>query len=389
MEHTFLAASQRAADTEWLQEALAPLGQVLRAGDTLDELLGLIEVTGASLVFVGIDREHTVAQCALIEGLLEARPMLVVVAIGDGFDNQLVISAMRAGARDFMSYGLRSSEVLGLVRRLTQRLPQLPARREQGGLTVIYGVQPDVDASLVASHLALGLQQRGQATLLVDLGLPAGESLELFKSETSFTFGDALRNLRRLDSNLIESAFCRHPSGMRILPQMPEDRLADCSSAELYLLLGSLRQNFAHVVINLCGQPDSDALRTCINNAQRLYWYIDQSVSNCRRNLDCLQLWQGKGIKLDSVQLLVDRYIPQVAPDAATLARTFEMPLAVALPASPTLRLRARNQGQSVFELAARDALSRALQQLVENSGAKPGEVSGGNLLQRLLGRLK
>jgi len=366
MEYTFLAASRSPDDSAWLQETLAPLGQVLKSADTLDELLALIEVTNASVVFIGIDRDHMVAQCALIEGLLEARPLLVVVGLGDGYDNQLVISAMRAGARDFISYGMRSSEVLGLVRRLTQRLPQLPVHREQGEFTLLYGVQPDVDAALVASQLALGIQAGGVSTLLVDLGLPAGESLVMLGVEASFSFGDALRNLRRLDSGLIESAFCQHPGGLRVLALSEGDTpLSASSSAELFLLLGALRQNFEHIVLNLCGQPDTDALRTCINNANRLYWYLDQGVSTCRRNLERLQSWRGKGVKLESAKLLVDRYISTVAPDAATLARTLELPLAASLPGSPALRLRARNQGQALSQLAPHDALTRSLQRLV------------------------
>lgn len=362
MELTYLACSCSATDIDWLQEALAPLGKVLKAGDSLEELLGLVEVTGAGLVFVGIDRERTVGECALIESLLEARPMLTVVGIGDGYDNQLVIAAMRAGARDFISYGLRGSEVLGLVRRLTQRLPSLPTRRDQGLLTVLYGSQPDADAALVASHLALACARGGQETLLVDLGVPAAESLYLLGMEASFGFGDALRNLRRLDAGLIDSAFARHASGLRVLAQgADDDALAACSSAELYLLLGALRQHFAHVVVNLCGQPDSDALCTFVGNARQLLWYVDQSVSTCRRNLAQLHGWQARGVRLEGVRLLVDRYLANVAPDAQSLARTFAMPLAATLPLTPELRLQARNLGRTLFELAPRDRLSRTL----------------------------
>jgi pilus assembly protein CpaE len=70
-------------------------------------LLALVDMTFASLVFIGLDREQLMAQCALIEGVLEAKPMLAIVALGDGMDNQLVLHAMRAGARDFVAYGSR------------------------------------------------------------------------------------------------------------------------------------------------------------------------------------------------------------------------------------------------------------------------------------------
>lgn len=367
MEQIFLAQTRRKQDLDWLQAALAGQGQVLNVGESLDDVLGLMDMTGSSLVFVGLSRDSQASQSALIEALLDVRPMVVVVALGDGMDNQLVLNAMRAGARDFIAYGSRSSEVLGLVRRLTQRLPQLPPSREQGGLTLFYGAQPDADAALLAGHLALQLQLRGQRTLLIDLGVPQGESLELFALEASFFFGDALRNIRRLDSNLIESAFTRHPDGLRILAQGPDDdAFAQYSLGELFLLMGSLRQNFQHVVINLCGQPDGDALRSLIAQGQHLLWYVDQSVPNCRRNMERLSAWRIKGVKLDHARLLVDRYQSAVAPAAKELARTLEVPLQAGVPLSPVTRLKAKNQARSLYQTAPRDALTQSLVQLAD-----------------------
>ena len=42
-------------------------------------------MTFANLVFIGLDREHVTTQCALIEGALEAKPMLVGEDAQTGF----------------------------------------------------------------------------------------------------------------------------------------------------------------------------------------------------------------------------------------------------------------------------------------------------------------
>src|SRR5471032_3605863 len=200
LSQTFLAITRNSTDLEWLQGALGPLGQVVSAGSgNLDELLALVDVTVASVVFIGLDREHLMSQSALIEGALEAKPMLAIVALGDGMDNQLVLNAMRAGARDFVAYGSRSSEVAGLVRRLSKRLPPVAPNTQLGGLTVLYGVQSNADGALLANHMALVVQKSGQQTLLLDLGLPRGDSLELLGLESSFHFGDADRKSTRLN----------------------------------------------------------------------------------------------------------------------------------------------------------------------------------------------
>lgn len=367
LSQTFLAITRNSTDLEWLQGALAPLGQVVSASGSLDELLSLVDVTFASLIFVGLDRENLVAQSALIEGVLEAKPMLAIVALGDGMDNQLVLNAMRAGARDFVAYGSRSSEVAGLVRRLSKRLPAVTPSTQLGGFTVLYGAQGNADGALLASHLALVVQKSGQQTLLLDLGLPRGDSLALLGLESSFHFGDALRHLRRLDATLMDSAFTSAEAGLRILAYaIADEPLKRTSAAELYMLLSALRQHFQHIVVNLVGQPDSEALRTFVSHCDKLLWYTDQNVLDCRRSLAVLNLWRERGMKLDHAGLLVDRYLRGVSPDSETLGKTFGLELIAVLPYNPDVRLNAKNQGQTLFELSPRETLTQGLKSLGE-----------------------
>ncbi|UVJ44580.1 pilus assembly protein [Pseudomonas sp. LS1212] len=389
LSQTFLAITRNDGDLEWLQGALAPLGQVVSAGSgSLDELLALVDVTFASLVFIGLDREHLVSQGALIEGVLEAKPMLAIVALGDGMDNQLVLNAMRAGARDFVAYGSRSSEVAGLVRRLSKRLPPVAANPSLGGLSVLYGTQADADGALLAAHLALVVQKSGQQTLLLDLGMARGDSLALMGLEASFHFGDALRHLRRLDSTLIDSAFAAAPSGLRLLAYTDSDEpLERTSAAELYMLLSALRQHFQHIVVNLTGQPDSEALRTFVSHCDKLIWYTDQSVLDCRRNLAVLNNWREKGMKLQHAGLLVDRYLRSVAPDSEALGKSYGLPLLAVLPYSPEVRLNAKNQGLTLFELAPRESLTQGLKSLGEGLAKRSQSMQkSASWLNRLLG---
>lgn len=393
LSQTFLAITRNEGDLQWLQTALAPLGQVVGAGSgSLDELLALVDVTFASLVFVGLDREQVVSQCTLIEGVLEAKPMLAIVALGDGMDNQLVLNAMRAGARDFVAYGSRSSEVAGLVRRLSKRLPPVTTNPHLGSLTVLYGTQCASDGALLTSHLARVVQGSGQQTLLLDLGLPRGDSLALLGLEASFHFGDALRHLRRLDATLIGSAFALDPSGLRLLAYAETDEpLERTSAAELYMLLSALRQHFQHIVVNLAGQPDSDALRTFVSHCDKLIWYTDQNVLDCRRNLEVLTLWREKGMKLEHASLLVDRYLRSVVPDSDALGKRYGLPVLVVLPYSPEVRLNAKNQGLSLFELAPREALTQAIKALGERLARRSESLQpkAGNWMQRLWGHTK
>jgi len=268
--------------------------------------------------------------------------------------------------------------VAGLVRRLSKRLPAVATNPNLGGLTVLYGAQVDGDGALIASHLGLVVHRSKQTTLLLDLGVPHGASLATLNIESTFHFGDALRNLRRLDSTMIDSALPRSPSGMSILAYADgTEPLANTSAAELYMLLSALRQHFQHIVVNLMGQPDSEAVRTFVSHCDKLLWYTDQSVVECRRNLAVLNLWREKGMKLQHARLLVDRYLRSVTPDSDALGKSYGLPVLSVLPFSPELRMNVKNQGISMFDMAPRETLTNGLRALGErlakrSEGVKP-----------------
>lgn len=233
------------------------------------------------------------------------------------------------------------------------------------------------------------MQKSGQQTLLLDLGLPRGDSLALLGLESSFNFGDALRHLRRLDTTLINSAFTSAEDGLRILAYAPNDEpLELTSAAELYMLLSALRQHFQHIVVNLAGQPDSEALRTFVSHCDKLLWCADQSVLDCRRNLGVLKQWREKGMKLEHAKLLVDRYIKGCAPDAEALGKSFGLEVIAVLPFSPEVRLNAKNQGQTLFALAPRESLTHALKTLGERLAKRSEGMkkTSNTWLERLLG---
>lgn len=368
MKQTFLACLDEHEEIEWLQGSLVSQGQVLRAPQELDSLLTLIDATGASLVFISLDRSNLVARCSLIESLLEASPLVVVVAVGNEFEHELLIAAMRAGARDFISHGQRSSEVLGLVRRMAEKLPQHPVRKSSGGLYMLYGALPHEDAAFVATHLAQ-LWQRSMRVLLVDLGVPNGLGLDVLGLEASFTFDDAMRNLRRMDRSLIDNAFLKHRSGLVVLPAGDQEvSLTRYNSSELFLMFSALRNQFDMVLLNASGQPDCEPLRTLVGSAEQLIWYTTTRVTSCRRNLALLDRWRAAGVKLEQATLLLDQYSKLVSPESLTLQRTFELPLRGILPGSHDLRLKSVNRGAPIFEIAPRDPLSKALQQLLGNA---------------------
>lgn len=374
---SFVVMADRDDSVRWLQRALADEGELLVAeSGAVNRALQIIDVSGATVVFVEIMPDQMDRQATVIEGLLTAKPRLSVVALGRDMDAALMRAAMRAGARDFLVPGGNPGEVVALVRRLLDRAPRVAETANQPGrIIALANARPDTNSIMLGLHMALEFQSRSpqERVLLLDLGVPCGDALLYLGLSSAYSFIDAVRSLRRLDETLIESAFAQHSSGMRIL-SMPENAmgLADITPTDIYVLLGTLRTYFPTIVMNLGGIPESDFLYVLMSNADNIALVVEQSVPSCQQNMALLKRMVARKIKMERVGLIVDRYYAKLPPDAEAVSRGFSVPLITTLPPSGLARLSVMNSGHSIFEIAPRDEYCVRVRRLVDHFVAGP-----------------
>lgn len=364
IETSVVLISQSREEHEWLQSALeGTAGVVLCQQRDLNDVLQLINLAAASIVFLPIRRDSWQADVQFIEGIVAARPSLACIAVSDLQDQDRLLGAMRAGARDFVTFSARGSELSGLVRRLRERAPAaLDSPMLQGTMVVLASERPVMQSAFHALHLAAAMAKHmpESRVLLLDLGQPFAEAQHLYGLEGQFSFLDTLRNLRRLDKNLADTAFPKHASGVSVLsaPAIGMD-FGDITTSEMFLLVGTLRSLFTHVVVNICGLPTLSVTELLIGNANSVVFVVDQSITSCRASLSFHARLREIGVPVTNPMLLIDNYLPRIAPDSSAIAKSFNIERYIELPAEPEMRLRAMNIGQLVFELAPQDPLAR------------------------------
>lgn len=348
----------------WLGSSLEGTAEVVPCQQTdLNDVLQLITMASASIVFVPLERDSWTSDVQMIESLMAARPTLAIVALAEAIEQDKVLAAMRAGAKDFLTFNARPSDLSGLVRRLAERTPAVVSSPIQQGLLVtLASERPVVHAAFHALHLAAAIKtkDRDAQVLMVDLGQPFAEAQQVFGLEGQFTFMDALRNLRRLDKTLVETTFPKHKSGVRVLSAPLEGiPILEITTSEMYLLIGTLRSLFTHVIFNVSGLPTVDFTELLIGNANHVVFPVDQSITSCRAGLDLVSRLKELGVPIAGPMLLVDNYHAKVSPDDKAIARSFSMDDFVDLPEASELRLRCMNLGQLVFEMAPQDLLAK------------------------------
>jgi pilus assembly protein CpaE len=394
VKHRFIAVTESEAHVKWLEESLGPLAEAVIADDVApDRIAQLADAASGSVVFVRVSHADLRSRTELIRALLAKKPHLGVIGIGDEDDKEVILATVRAGARDFIHVGSERREAYSAFQRVFDSAPaQNPAPASGGKQIALLCSRPDIAASSFAVHLALRMVEvarREEKVLMIDLGVPAADSLLYLDVEPSYTFVDAVRSVRRFDQTLIETAFSRDRSGLALLPLLDDPgQIRDVNGNDMLALFSILKAHFNRTILYLGGLRSPDFLVQALSQADQVLLLADQSVANCsaaRRLLDDLK---DLSYPVRDIQLVLERYTEKLEPRAEKVAELLGLQLAAALPPNGLDIVRAMNSATNLFELAPQSPYVLGMQALVDQllgrKSAAPPPSRGAALVERL-----
>ncbi|MGQ0529080.1 MAG: AAA family ATPase [Panacagrimonas sp.] len=379
----------------WLQNAAPGAEFSLARPLDVEDLLERIDAVGrVDVVFFEFAPESSAQRAVLVERLLERMPDMAVAGLGQDGDANLMLAAMRAGARDFFVLRRDDANVAALIGRLLRRaVPVQAGGRKLGRLFGVLGALPGEDIAFLAEHLALACAERlakGERALLVDVAVPAGASSIFLNLNQSYGVLDAINDGSRCDATLVETAFARHGSGLYVL-SLPEDVIGrpPIDGDELVKLLTVLRGLFGCIVVAFDGHLSIDVLRGLIGACERSLLITDQSILRSRHSKYLLRALRLEECALDRTGLVVDNYRRRIGLEPQNLAELLDLPVTATLSTQVANRTQSMNQGEPLFACAPKDEYCAGVRQLASAllageplAATKPAGAAG------LLGKL-
>ncbi len=380
----------------WLENAAGQsadfsLIRPLDAEDLIErvQMLGRVDVA-----FFQFEPGNLDARISMMERLAERMPDLPLAGLGADSNPDVVLAAMRAGARDFLVLRRDEGDVAALLNKLLRRMtPAARTTQKQGQLFAVFAANPVDSIAFVAEHLALALIEslpKSETVLLVDVAAPAGAAAIFLNINQSYSVLDAINDVYRCDQTLVETAFSKHASGLYLL-SLPEDLVGQpqANFEEFVNLLQVLRGLFSCVVVSFDGHLPLDTMAGIVTQADRSVLLSDQSIIKSRHSKYLLRALRLEDCPLDRTALIVDNYRHRLGLEPDNLAEILDLPLLGTLAASNgNARIQAMNAGESMFVVAPKDpfcASIRGLAGTLLGGHAKMEAVSQG-VLGRLFG---
>src|SRR5215471_15052615 len=214
-----------------------------------DPLIPRVVAMRPDVILVDIPTDSPTPALHAIELFHQERADTAVFAIGTLSQPQLIVSAMRVGAKEFIERPTTTTDLLEAFVRLSTNQRKVKREGPRGKVFTVVNAKGGSGATTIAVNLALALQSAHGNIALVDLA-PLGHATLHINLKPLFSVADALRNLHRLDSSLLESFMTRHATGLQLLagPNIPV--AVEPSSAEYARLFDMLMAHFRYVVVD-------------------------------------------------------------------------------------------------------------------------------------------
>ncbi len=328
----------------------------------------LIDQSKPDVAMINIDGSVERA-LALIERLRGAHPKCHLFAISKSTDGQLILKAIRAGAKEFLTSPVEVEDLYAALERLLQEKFSGADGKARGcKMIAVAGATGGVGCTSIAVNIGCNIARNPENTVaLVDLDLALGDADVFLDSIPDYSLVDVTENVARLDFQLLRKSLTKHSSGLYLLPRPVQLQDLDLITPDtLRKVFGLLRASFSHVVIDLSksfSQVDLTALELC--NEIVLIVQLDLP---CLRNMVrvLVSLQQMDNIR-DKVKVVVNRVGLESGQISLKKAKeTIGREIFFQIPNDYRTMVEMRNNGQPLIEQAPKAAITQALSQLTD-----------------------
>ncbi len=249
----------------------------------------------------------------VVKTLLSQRGDLPCFGLSESQDGALILAALRAGFREFLTKPLKHEELDAAIGKM---IAQKPVKTQHGQLVSVIGTVGGVGGTTLAVNTAVELaQQKAGRVALIDMDFRFGQVATFLDLQPNFTIADLCDTPEQLDPRMIEKAVIKHSTGIEVLARPHQFGQAEqITAAHAAGVVSSLQECYDFVVID--GPMRYDPGGRVVLEMSDIVLLVLQLIVPSVRNADrVLQELGRQGFNMDRLKLVVNR----VAKDNGSL----------------------------------------------------------------------
>jgi pilus assembly protein CpaE len=332
------------------------------------------------IALVALDANHAKG-IELIARVHQESPACHILVVSSSQEGSLILQAIRAGAREFLSQPLKLEDFLAALDRIRHQGSGRTGESTQNRscrVITIAGASGGVGCTSLAINLGCCLAQApGRSVAVIDLDLALGDADVWLDIIPDYTIQDVADNITRLDYSLLKRSLTKHECGAFLLPRPVElDQRTPITPDELKRVVALLKATFTHLVVDISkSYSPLDIAAMDMSDSVLLVTQLDLP---CLRNaVRLMQFFQRHETFAEKVKVIVNRLgLEENQISVAKALETLGREVFASIPNDYATMVEARNNGVPLLTQAPRAKLTKAVQALAQQLDA-PAVVEG------------
>ncbi len=334
----------------------------------------IVAQTSPDVAIIDIDSDDEKAM-QLVENLSRNHPTCGIIVVSGRTDGQMILRAMRSGAREFLNSPVQIDELVGALDRVSATTDG-KQRSNAGSIISVAGASGGVGTTSIAVNLAVALAQHpDRSVVLIDLDLALGDADVFLDMIPDYTLIDVAQNISRLDLALLRKSLTKHETGVYLLPRPVQiEDISSISNEDFKRVLGLLKASFTHLVIDL--SKSYSRLDIAALEASKQILLLTQLDLPCLRNvvrlLSSLESYEGVNEK---VNVVVNRAgLDKAQISSAKAEETIDREIFWRIPNNYGVISECRNNGVPLLQQAPKAAITHSISELAEKLSGEQRE---------------
>jgi pilus assembly protein CpaE len=316
-----------------------------------EKAMEVIREKRPSLVILFMDHERD-GVLALARQLVPENVPSVMVSRDRNPDT--ILLAMRSGARDFAYLEGADNDIRRAVSALASSTSVAAPQLHRGTVVAVFGCKGGCGATTLATNIAGALIEGDEhrRVVILDVDAQMGDVLTFLDVASTYSWADLLRNLPRLDDELVHRSLTAHASGLRVVAQGTEVEEADhIDAAAVTQTIGFLRQHYDFVIVDGIRDFRENAL-AALDAADRIAVTMTQDVPSLKNASRCLGVFRRLGYRPEKLKLIVNRYHKRDKLDLDTISDALAATIHATVSNDYPTVVRSINEGALLVKLA-------------------------------------
>lgn len=234
-----------------------------------------------------------------------------IIVTSSNSSADIVIKAMRAGAREFLPKPLLKDDLWNSLNKLKELVSGGNSDDKKCRVITTFSNKGGIGKTAIATNLALELANiTKEKVALIDLNLQLGDITTFLDINPSFDISYVVQNLSRIDETFLLSTLEKYKdTNLYILADPPYlEQGEDITAEQIGTLFEVLKQAFSYIVVDTSANFDGKTITALDHSDLILLITIVNlpAVRNCQR---CLDLFERLGYEKEKTKIILNRFM--------------------------------------------------------------------------------